>query len=185
MKKLLILFLLTGCVGVPLKTLVEVARLDPMTVDPAEIIIVVDTTPGISLQTKGAKLVIGSKKSDGTALEEVFLLPAGDPIQLGAIPATDLSRRYFYLTDVDVERVLKTRDTIARWKEEDPKTRGTLAVSARPCLDQAISEDDPLMGKIWAKFRHGGPFVVIQKLRDFRSEIPADAELPWCDDLTL
>lgn len=185
MKRILVMILLAGCVGVPLRTMVEVARLDPMTVDPAEIIIVVDTTPGVSLKAKGAQMIISSQKPDGETLTEVFLLPPRDPVEAKGLPHTDLTRRYFHLTQVDVDRVLKTRQTVALWKEEAPGTKGSLAVSARPCLETALSEQDPLLGQIWAKFRKDGPFVVIQPQKDFRSDLAENVELPACDDVIL
>lgn len=174
-KTLLFPLVLCACGGIPLKSMVELSRLDPMTANPAGIAVAVDVSEGLRAAPGKTKLTLSAEGAGGKSLEEVFVL------RQTLDSASDVDRVIFALNTPDIDRMNATRRTIAGWKNEDPDTRGSISINAEPCLVRPTDTESPLIFAVSMRIADDRPFVPVVSEADLRDEMPNGLEIPACD----
>lgn len=160
--------LLAGCGQVPVMSMVELARFDPLSSDLAAVTVAVDVTEGLRVTPDGAVMLLRAAAPDGREVSEEFILDAQR--------AAEGARWFFGIAPEDAARLEATRQAILALKAEDPDTAGQLSVSAAPCRE-GPSPDGPQIVDVLLQLAPDRPFVPVAPRLDLRAE---GVPLPAC-----
>ncbi|WP_424976051.1 hypothetical protein [Dinoroseobacter sp. S124A] len=158
---------LAGCGQVPVMSMVELARFDPLSSDLAAVTVAVDVSDGLRVAPEGAVMLLRAAASDGRAVSEEFILDERR--------AAEGARWLFGVAEEDAARLEDTRQAILALKAEDPDTAGQLSVSAAPCIAGARAEG-PQIVDVFIQLAPDRPFVPVAPRLDLIAEgVPVPA----------
>ncbi|MEM1077660.1 MAG: hypothetical protein AAGI09_03950 [Pseudomonadota bacterium] len=159
---------LAGCGQVPVMSMVELARFDPLTSDLAAVSVAVDVTEGLRVAPGGAVMTLGAMAKDGRQVSEAFTLEQRR--------AAEGDRWLFGVAPENAARLEETRQAILALKAEDPETAGQLSVTAAPCR-AGPGADGPQVVDVFLQLAPDRPFVPVAPRVDLLAE---GVPLPDC-----
>lgn len=173
-RHLSLLCLVSACSAIPVRSMIELSRFDPMTADPKGIAVAVELSDGLSARPGKTVMTLSAEGPGAQTLSEAFVLQENAPL------SAETGRYVLTIAPSDIDRLNKSRRTITGWKAQDPDTSGSLSVNAVPCVEAAIADEMPLFMEIFFRTAQDRPFVVITPKTDLRRIGSADLELPVC-----
>ncbi|URF45876.1 hypothetical protein [Dinoroseobacter shibae] len=157
-----------GCSQVPLASMVELARFDPLQTDLAGITVAVDVTEGLRVAPDGAIMVLAAQAPSGASVSERFVLDQA---------AVSETRWFFGVAPQDAARLERARQQIVALKAEDPATAGQLSVTAEPC--RAVAGAGGTVD-VFLQLAADRPFVPVAPTVDLEDE---GVPVPRCEGM--
>lgn len=122
-----VLACLAGCAQVSPRSMLELARFDPVEGDLSAVTVAVDVSDGLRVARDGAVMDLRAAAPDGRAVMERFVL---DQRQM---PGPTGARWLYGIASEDAARLADAQRRIRALKAADPETSGQLSVTAAPC----------------------------------------------------
>lgn len=153
---------LSACAAIVPSTAARLAAFDPLTVDPAEVELVVTLPPGLSVIPGSARLELTAVRGD--ARREGSFRLADRPVAQGLDLPPGASVRRFAIAEADVPRMRALQADIAAWKRTGD-ARGSLGLGIGGCAVGAGPAADA-RGSVLIRVTAEGPFLpLIDKTR--------------------
>jgi len=176
---LTILWLLAGCGHVPVPAMIELAQLDPLTVDAREIRVAVRMPVALRAKPDGVEMIFGAtRKRPNKKMAETFILAEAENPNL--TPALRAAQKpgfhiaVFRIAESDLYRLEAVRARIREWKaDKKGETEGVLSVNASGCWrDQPV--EGPVPVSTFLKLDRGSDFFVMTRDIDLFDMIAAE-----------
>lgn len=156
---------LSGCTALVPSSAARLARLDPLTADPAALELVVILPPGLAISPGSAKVelsaVRGTEHMGGSFQLADRAAPKGIDLPEAA------TARGFAIAEPDVARMRALQGEIAAWKREG-EAKGSFGIGIGGCAVGAGPAPDAT-GSVLVRVENDGPFlplIVDGKLAD-------------------
>jgi hypothetical protein len=154
-KYVLAALFLSSCASIVPSTATRLATLDPLTVDPANIEVVVILPPGLAVKPGSAKLEFGATRG-AESLSGSFAL-TDTPANPGVTAPAGSVARIYALTEADAARMRQLQTQIAQWKTEG-EAEGRLGIGIGGCaIGNGPARD--AKGSVLIRLAEDGPFL--------------------------
>jgi hypothetical protein len=152
---LLVALLLSGCASVVPSTMAQLARLDPLTADPAAMELLVILPAGLAVKPGSARLEFGATRGKESRMESFALLDRA--VTNAPTPPDRATARGFGLAPEDAAKMRALQAEIALWKQ-DGAAKGTLGIGLGGCaVDGGPAAD--AVGSVFIRVTEAGPFL--------------------------
>lgn len=161
----ILLIIISGCSGVPISSIVQLSRLDPLTTDPQQIRIGLVADQSLHFDDHAAHLSFGYATQNPDLSVGVQL-----PVKRSVLHDTRAltqplkpEQRFsiFYLDPIQSKIMRRAQAEILRLKEKEVDGEGYLSVNVTmACFDRPAPIE--LIADIYMQFAKGGDFVLLQ-----------------------
>lgn len=152
---LMALTALSACSALVPSTAARLAAVDPLTADPAALVLVVILPQGLAISPGSAKVELSADRGDDHTGGRFQL--ADRPVPAGLALPEGATARGFAIADTDVERMRALQAEIAGWKREGA-AKGALGLGIGGCAVGDGPAPDAT-GSVLIKLRDDGPFL--------------------------
>jgi hypothetical protein len=183
---------LGGCTSIPLSTMIQLYKMDPMEADPAQIKVAVRADNRIGIREGGVKLVVGFDAEDGSLnIDENFIVDIIRNPDFSAVLLADKQPgeaiTVLGLSEQEAHRMRAVQSSVADYRSDDKEGSGSLQVILDGvCLNGEAPQGEVPVDIFLQTSAEDGFFVFARNL-DLREQAEQDgtdlADWPDCSNV--